>query len=302
MDDSQTRALVAKVQGWPDLQRRHRNLALLAEPPLFDIEAASACNITCSFCPRSEMSRTPRLMSRQTFAQVLTLLPAHAIVMFSGLGDSLLNGHLEEFVQTLVARQISPCVITNGVRLDPARQRSLIAAGLAQIQVSVHGLDRQTLAPIVTRGADPERVLANLEHLAAHRPSTLRARLNFVETPDNAHAATGVEALAARLGFEFFYRRLHTRGGTVVSLRAGAACTGCGIFATVTFITVAGDVLPCVNDVRGEGRLGHVGDLDWPTLQARKHAVIHEGVWFSACQRCDDDYRWVILGQGSINE
>ncbi len=302
MDDDQTEALVAEVRRWPVAQRRSRNLALLEEPPLFDIEAASACNIVCSFCPRSEMSRPARLMSAQTFDQVKALLPSNAVVMFSGLGDSLLNAQLEGFVAALTERQISACVITNGIRLTAERQRSLIDAGLSQIQVSVHGLDVETLARIVPRGANPTRVLANLEALAKQRPATLRVRLNFVETPDNAHARSEVQALADRLGFEFYYRRLHSRGGTVASPRDNTSCSGCGIFGAVTFITVDGDILPCVNDVRGEGRLGHVSELDWPTLRQRKHAIIAGDEWFSACKSCNDDYRWIILGQGSVNE
>lgn len=302
MDDKQTAILAAQVQNWPEARRHSRNLALLEEPPLIDIEAASACNITCSFCPRSEMSRPARLMSEQTFAQVLALLPDNATVMFSGLGDSLLNPRLEQFVAALTERRISPCLITNGIRLTPERQQSLADAGLAQIQISVHGLDPGTLAPIVTRGANPARVLANLEHLAAWRPATLRVRLNLVETPDNAHARPAVRELADRLGFGFFYRRLHTRGGTVDSSRSSSSCSGCGIFGAVTFITVEGDVLPCVNDVRGEGRLGHVRDLSWPTLRERKRDVISQGAWFSACEHCNDDYRWVILAQGGVDE
>ena len=302
MDDEETEVLVAKVQRWSAMHRRTRNLALLEEPPLFDIEAASACNIVCSFCPRSEMSRPARLMSPQTFAQVTNLLPSHSVVMFSGLGDSLLNSHLEGFVEALVVRNISASLVTNGIRLTADRQQRLIDAGLSQIQISVHGLDAQTLAPIVPRGANPDQVLANLEALSLHRPTSLRVRLNFVETPSNAHTRRDVQALANRLGFEFFFRRLHTRGGTVLSPRGNHSCSGCGIFGAVTFITVDGDILPCVNDVRGEDRLGHVSVLDWPTLQELKRAIISRDAWFTACGRCNDDYRWIILGQGSVDE
>jgi sulfatase maturation enzyme AslB (radical SAM superfamily) len=302
MDAERTDALVASVKAWPEERRRAVNLALLERAPLFDIELASACNIVCSFCPREEMARPKGLMSEGTFQEVLTFLPDDAVVMFSGLGDALLHPALESFVEALSARGISPCVITNGIRLTPDRQRKLIAAGLAQFQVSVHGLDARELAPIVTRGARPERVQENLEHLAAHRPEHLRVRVNFVETPDNAHCREAVRSWATGLGFDFFYRRLHTRGGTITSRRPASGCQGCGIFGAVTFITVQGELLPCVNDVRGEGRLGHVRDHTWGRLVERKRSLIQGGSWFEACRTCDDDYRWVILANGQVNE
>jgi radical SAM protein with 4Fe4S-binding SPASM domain len=70
----------------------------------------------------------------------------------------------------------------------------------------------------------------------------------------------------------------------------------------VTFVTVEGELLPCVNDVRGEGRLGHVRDITWSQLVERKRAVIREGAWFKACRSCNDDYRWLILAQGQVDE
>ncbi len=165
MDAERTDALVATVQAWSEERRRAANLALLEQAPLFDIELASACNIVCSFCPREEMTRPKGLMLESTFQEILAFLPDNAVVMFSGLGDALLHPRLESFVEALSARGFSPCAITNGIRLTPDRQRKLIAAGLAQFQVSVHGLDARELAPIVTRGAKPEQVRENLEHL-----------------------------------------------------------------------------------------------------------------------------------------
>jgi MoaA/NifB/PqqE/SkfB family radical SAM enzyme len=248
------------------------------------------------------MTRPKKLMSEATFREVLTFLPGDAVVMFSGLGDALLHPRLEDFVSALAARGLSACVITNGGRLTPERQQRLIGAGLAQFQVSVHGLQAEDLAPIVTRGANPQLVQAQLEHLATHRPEHLRVRINFVETPDNAHCREAVRAWAHARGFDFFYRRLHSRGGTIATEREESGCTGCGIFGAVTFITVEGELLPCVNDVRGEGRLGHVRDTPWEQLLARKRAVIRDGGWFEACRSCNDDYRWQILAQGQVDE
>lgn len=302
MDDDQTRAVVASVQAWPSERRRTVSLRVLDQAPLFDIEAASACNMVCSFCPRDEMSRPERLMSPETFERVLAFLPDGAVVMFAGLGDALLNPRLEGFVAALSARAISSCVITNGLRLTPHRAQGLIDAGLREFQVSVHGLDAGSLAPIVTRGADPGRVARHLDALASMRPPEVRVRVNFVETPENAESRELVRAWAEARGFRFFYRRLHTRGGTLPLRRAAEAVEGCGIFAAVTFITVEGDILPCVNDVRSEGLLGNVADTTFEGLRSRKREVIEGGRWFAPCGGCNDDYRWVILANGAVDE
>jgi len=302
MNIEQTRELVEWVLDLPPEDRRECNLSLLGAPPLVDLELASACNITCRFCPRTEMARNSALMSEETFAAVMQLLPPDAVVMLSGLGEALLQPRLPEWVARLTTSGRSTCVITNGVRLTPTRQDDLIAAGIAQIQVSVHSLDLETARKVVPRGARPDLVRGHLERLAAVRPETLGVRLNFVETPDNEPDLAEVEALAARLGFEFFYRREHSRGGHYGTSRAANANAGCGIFAAVTFITADGDVLPCVNDVRGDGVLGNVRALTWGEVVRWKARVIDKDECFSACSTCDDDYRWILIGQGALDE
>lgn len=277
---------------------RARNLALLEDPPLFDIEVASACNVVCTFCPRDEMVRNRGLMDVATFDAVLGFLPSGAIAMLSGLGDALLHRRLAEFVGQLVARDVSPCIITNGVRLTAARQDALVAAGVAEVQVSVHGLDEAVVQRVVPVGADPAAVRRNVERLASRRGP--RLRINFVETPDNGGERERVEAWARGLGARFFHRRQHTRGGTIGTERQPGARAGCGIFGAVTFISSDGDVFPCVNDVRGEGRAGNVRAVTWADVLAWKRAVIGNDRWFAACRSCDDDYRWVLLANAGL--
>ena len=142
------------------------------------------------------------------------------------------------------------------------------------------------------------RAKAAVERLAA--VGGARIRVNFVETEDNIHEREAVRVWAASLGARFFHRRQHTRGGTIGSARAPEGHHGCGIFGSVTFISADGVVLPCVNDVRAEGRFGVVGQVSWADVLAWKREVIRDGRWFAACHSCDDDYRWVLLGRGGL--
>ena len=216
--------------------------------------------------------------------------------MLGGLGDALVHPKITVLVQQLVARDVSTCIITNGVRLTPDRQDALIAAGISEIQVSVHGLQEEIVRQVVPVGADPGAVRRHVERLASRGP---RVRINFVETPENAGEREQVESWARDLGARFFYRRQHSRGGTIGSGRT-ETCAGCGIFGSVTFVSSDGDVFPCVNDVRGYGRYRNVRDTTWTDVLAWKRTVIHEGRWFSACTSCDDDYRWELLALGGL--
>jgi len=275
-----------------------RTLALLEQPPLFDLEVVSACNVVCVFCPREEMARSRARLDGPTFDAVLKFLPEKAVVMLSGLGDALLHPRISEMVARLGSRGVSACVVTNGVRLVPDLQDALIAAGVAEIQVSVHGLDEVVVRRVVPVGADPAATRRHVERLVEQNAA--RVRINFVETADNAAERPRVERWARDLGVRFFRRRQHTRGGTVGTARAGHAVAGCGIFGAVTFISSDGEILPCVNDVRGEGRLGSVRNTKWDDVVAWKRRVIRDSRWFTACRECDDDFRWVLLARGTV--
>lgn len=291
----------AQVACWSLSESIEAHERLLQRAPLIDIEAASACNARCIFCPRGAADARPRLMAPGTFATIVPFLPEDAVVMFSGFGEPLLNPHLEDFARSLKERGISPCVITNGLLLTPERQASLIGAGMDQFQISIHASTPENWQRLVGVERGFERVIANLEHLARHRPEGFRVNLNFVEGTANATEGPKIEKLARRLGFNLYTRRVHGRGGEVGTPR-GELPAGCGIFASVTFIDAAGDVRACVNDVRGTTRLGAVEEISWSEVVAWKRERLRRGLeLFPVCARCDDDYRFVILGQDGVD-
>lgn len=247
------------------------------------------------------MARPAQVMSQETFEAVLRFLPPDAWVLFSGLGDALTNRNLEGFIRALLARDICSSLITNGVLLTPERQASLFEAGIAEIQVSYHSASRATYERIVVRGGDLGRLHENLEHLSRARPADLRVRLDFTVTPANAHDVEAARRYAISLGFEFYLRRLHSRGGSIPSSRPASPCAGCGIFAAVTLITAQGDILSCINDIEGSSCFGNVRERSWSDVVRWKRDVIAGDRWFSACETCDDDYRWVILKLGGVD-
>lgn len=292
------RAARERVAHWEVERVRAVSLAIVDNPaPLFDIEAAASCNLSCRFCPREALARPQRIMTPETFAAVERFLPSGAVVMFAGLGEPLTNTHLPGYVRRLKRRGVSPCVITNGVLMTRSRIEALIDAGIDQLQVSVHAVDQAVFRRLVP-DLDLDRLVDNLHVLAEHRPPGLRVRLNFVASPENSGELPAVAALARELGFDLFVRAEHNRGGHLGGTEA--LPHGCGIFAAVTLITAQGDVLSCVNDLAGRSRLGNVRDLDWNDVLAWKRRTIHEDQWFPACASCNDGYRWVLLHEGGL--
>lgn len=292
------RAARERVAGWAPERVRAVSLAIVDNSaPLFDIEAAASCNLSCHFCPRDALARPQRIMTPATFAAVERFLPAGAVVMFAGLGEPLTNHHLPGFVARLKRHDVSPCVITNGMLMNRPLLAALIDAGIDQFQVSVHAIDRTTFRRLVPE-IDVDRLVANLHTLAEMRPPGLRVRLNFVAGAKNRGELPAVTALARELGFDLFVRAEHNRGGHLGGINVRPR--GCGIFAAVTLITAQGDVLSCVNDVAGCSRLGNVSELLWEDVRAWKRKAIGSGEWFPACSSCDDGYRWVLLASGGL--
>lgn len=294
-DEREARREVAR---WSPERVRSTSLAIVdGGAPLFDIEAAASCNLSCRFCPRGDLARPQRIMTPETFEAVERFLPAGAVVMFAGLGEPLTNLHLPDYVARLKRRGISPCVITNGLLLAPSRVEALIAAGIDQIQVSVHAVASAPFERLVP-DIDVARLLANLRHLAGRRPPELRVRLNFVDCAENRGEGEAVAALARELGFGLFVRAEHNRGGHLGG--SPALPHGCGIFSAVTLITAQGDLLSCVNDVAGRSRLANVRESTWEDVLAWKRRTIADDRWFPACASCDDGYRWVLLDERGL--
>ena len=294
------RAARERVARWAPERVRAVSLSIVDNPaPLFDIEAAASCNLSCHFCPRGALARPQRIMTPETFAALERFLPAGAVVMFAGLGEPLTNHHLPDFVARLKRRDVSPCVITNGMLMTRPSIAALINAGIDQFQVSVHAVERVTFRRLVP-DIDVDRLVANIYTLAELRPPGLRVRLNFVAGPKNRGELPAVTALARELGFDLFVRAEHNRGGHLGGTHVRPR--GCGIFAAVTLITAQGDVLSCVNDVAGRSRIGNVRELLWEEVRLWKRKTIGSGAWFPACSSCDDGYRWVLLDSGGLGQ
>ncbi|MCS3923595.1 radical SAM/SPASM domain-containing protein [Methanosalsum natronophilum] len=210
-----------------------------------------------------------------------------------------MNKNLSSYIKKLKERDISSCIITNGVLLTPEKQKDLIESGLDQIQISYLTTNKNRYSEIVGNKGNFETLNCNLQHLFEIRPSGLRVRLNFLDTDFNTRDFHKVKEIADNWGFDTFYRREHSRGGSNLKLGyyhdSFDSCLRCGTFPSVHFITTDGNVVPCCNDTRAENILGNITYFDYESVVKNKLKVMLDKYELNICKNCTDDYRWYTL-------
>lgn len=156
---------------------------------ILNLESARACNLRCVQCATHAVGTTAcdnghalrkGIMSLETFRKILPILDRVAVLNLDNHGEPLLNKNLEQFIA--LAKEASPgiCVTmtSNFSLMTQDRARSLLMAGLDEIQVSVNGITAQTHEAIMQGSADFETLQKNLACFARVRkeiPNTLSA-------------------------------------------------------------------------------------------------------------------------------
>jgi molybdenum cofactor biosynthesis enzyme MoaA len=287
------------VQKWPCSRVQEVQSSLIEKAPLFDVEVSSICNLKCEFCPRDKVVRKNKFMESDIFDILYNWLPDNAIVMFSGLGECLLNKNLSSYIQKLKERNISSCIVTNGVFLTPEKQKELIESGIDQIQVSYLTCNESVYNDLTGNRGDFNSLNFNLQKLSEIKPADLRVQLNFIDLGVNHRSFSLVKEAALNWDFDIFYRREHSRGGlntrSLHMLETDDCCFRCGTFASVHFITSDGNIILCCNDAKAVNILSNITSSDYASMLKNKLKIMLKNTEFDVCKRCTDDYRWHSL-------
>jgi hypothetical protein len=143
-----------------------------------------------------------------------------------------------------------------------------------------------------------DRVMDNLEHIAAHPDPRIRFSLSYTEHDVNRAHSAAFHAWARRRGFKVKVTELHSRGGNLVNprLRVGAPVVpverSCAIFEKIAFIAWDGRVHFCCHDVARAHVVGDIVGDGFAAINARKTEMVRAGGPSAAiCASCDDPLR-----------
>ena len=173
----------------PNYDTKRKKLAEvipLAAPFTVYIEQTKYCNFKCFYCIHSTrdeadgefraLGHCMQHMDEVFFEKIIRELkefPQDGIkrIVFSGLGEPLMNPRLPEYVRMVVEAGIAGRVeiITNGLLLTPEKSRALVAAGITNINISVQGLDAAGYEETCGIRIDFEHYLENLKYLYEHK-------------------------------------------------------------------------------------------------------------------------------------
>lgn len=152
------------------------------------VETTTRCNLDCSMCVRHGWHEPLGDMPLERYERLLDGLAefdaSGLTLAFGGFGEPLVHPAWLGMIREARARRHRIELITNGLLLDAAAARALVAAGVAQVTVSVDGGNAAAYSRM--RGADIEGALGAVRRLLDARR---RTRLPF---------RVGVAAVATR--------------------------------------------------------------------------------------------------------
>ena len=139
-------------------------------PTYAQVEVINRCNLRCVMCSISELTaaRKRKVLDLEGFTEIVRQMPALRRVDLQGIGEPLLNPHLEEIIRWCNERSMEVGFVTNGLLFDSERMESVLRAGPSFMIVSVDSVDPETFAQI-RPGADINALLANIRELLRTR-------------------------------------------------------------------------------------------------------------------------------------
>ena len=199
-------------------------------PPLADfpsivmLDTTSRCNLTCTHCPNSAMSKEADFlgdMSNELIYKILDEIAAEAPGTLTRLFDSgepLLRKDLHEHVRYAKRRGIQiVSITTNGTMLVEKRRKELIEAGMDHIEVSLDAATAETYlkirqSPLYDRVV--KNTLSYIKESKAYNAET-RLTVSFVLQTDNRHEEEAFKKFWDGKADKVYIREFHTHNNLV---------------------------------------------------------------------------------------
>jgi putative metalloenzyme radical SAM/SPASM domain maturase len=179
-------------------------------PSKLFVEVTTRCNLHCAMCVKEAPGQriAEGDMTRETYRRLAPAFPHLDAVILNGIGEPLLNPHLEEFVEA--ARRDVPAAgwvgfQTNGQLLVPRRARALASAGVDRVCISADAVSPDVFRALRRGGQHEavERAAAALHAAAAQRGRPISVGVEFVAMRDNLDELPALLRWAAGAGVGF---------------------------------------------------------------------------------------------------
>ncbi len=128
------------------------------------VQISRRCNLRCAMCGHEVWKTNTGFMDMAVFDRVLAECAANNIKkinILAGQGEPMLHPQVFEMLEKAIAGGFEVHIVTNGTPLTPERIQRFAKLGLASIQFSFAGWDKESYENTYV-GAKFERTLANL--------------------------------------------------------------------------------------------------------------------------------------------
>jgi radical SAM protein with 4Fe4S-binding SPASM domain len=150
----------------PELSPTSKN-----DPVIANIEITTYCNLKCQFCARSQLKKSNKHMSFDSFCNILAVLPNIYKIVLVGLGETLMHPQIVDFIKHAKTLKKKVGLVTNAMLLNRGVSEQLLDAGLDSIAFSIDGFDEK-LSSLVRKGTDFNKVIKNIKEFVEISNST----------------------------------------------------------------------------------------------------------------------------------
>lgn len=181
----------ARIEGGYDHNRKILSeIVPLDSPFSVFISATQKCNFRCFYCTHGQdpseniqlnkIHLAPDLF--QLITQQLKEFPSVGRVLFTGLGEPLVNQSLPDMIQKLREEKISDRieVISNGSLLSHTMSDRLIEAGLTYLRISLQGLTSEKYKQTAGVNLDFNQLMDNLAYFY-HRKGNCKLYIKVMD-------------------------------------------------------------------------------------------------------------------------
>lgn len=177
---------------------------VFVKPSVAHIEPTIRCNLKCIHCDHTYWDRTCPDLTYDGFRRIIDQMPDLNRVIMHGMGEPLLNKDIYRMVEyASKERKLKTIMSSNGMPLDEASARKLIANGLQVLSLSVDGATKETYEKIRVRG-NFDRLVRNIKRLIELKKEmnseTPWTYISMVCMKDNIHEFLKLIELAKELG------------------------------------------------------------------------------------------------------